>query len=330
MDNEFKKVYEEIQKHKIELEKLRIPANKAAVEGGKKIMNFLFICVVAPMILFLVMLIIFSLENEAIMNILSTILSICSNKFVILIAFFVLLLSFVKSSKKMGDIQLKYHDAYKKLVVEPIIKLVGENLEYHPNEGLLKTLYNEANFGGNYSSYESSNLILGKYKNYDLNWAFCKTTYESDEGRCVDFEGVVVCCNCIKKIDTNLKIVFNVLEKGDSYEKNMKKITLENIHFENYFNIYGDDEIKALQYITADVMEKLVEFRKKYGYQFDISIYANKVYVRFKNINGSFRPPYDLYATNLTDTKNIYNVLNRTIFISRYLAKTLNEKANLI
>lgn len=36
MDNEFKKVYEEIQKHKMELEKLRIPANKAAVEGGRK------------------------------------------------------------------------------------------------------------------------------------------------------------------------------------------------------------------------------------------------------------------------------------------------------
>mgnify|MGYP003300021593 CR=1 FL=1 len=86
----------------MELEKLGIPANKATVEGGKKFMNFLFICVIAPMLLFLVMLIIFSLENEAIMNILITILSICSNKFVILIAFLVLLLSFVKSSKKWG------------------------------------------------------------------------------------------------------------------------------------------------------------------------------------------------------------------------------------
>lgn len=200
MDNEFQKVYEEIKKHKKELEELRIPANKAAVEGGKKFMNFLFICgVVAPMIILVVMLTVFSLENETIMNILITILSICSNKFVILIAFLLFLVGLVKSAKKLGDVQLKYHDAYKQLVVEPLIKLVGENLEYHPNEGLLKNLYNEAKFDGHYSFYESSNLILGKYKNYDLTWAFCKTTYESDDSRVVDFQGVVVCCNCIKK-----------------------------------------------------------------------------------------------------------------------------------
>lgn len=43
----------------------------------------------------------------------------------------------------------------------------------------------------------------------------------------------------------------------------MKKITLDNISFENHFNIYGEDKIKVLQFITADVMDKLVEFRKK-------------------------------------------------------------------
>ncbi len=65
------------------------------------------------------------------------------------------------------------------------------------------------------------------------------------------------------------------------FNQSKKKVNMDSVEFEEYFNVLCDDKIMATRIVTADIMEMLVKFYKEYYLDFEIIIYKNKIYMRF-------------------------------------------------
>ena len=179
----------------------------------------------------------------------------------------------------------KFTPLFKEKVVKPFIKNIDENLEYFPNQGMSSTIYKQGEFES-YDNYRSEDLIQGTLDNkYKVQMAEVHTEDEStdSEGNTTTttiFWGIFGNVDCAKNIQTSLKIrsdkgVFGKMFKGKT------KIEMDSQEFEKYFDIYGENKIIAMQILTADVMNTMIEFRKQSKIQYELTIKQDQIYIRF-------------------------------------------------
>ena len=80
-----------------------------------------------------------------------------------------------------------------------------------------------------------------------------------------------------------------------------------------------------MQLLTADIMEKILEFKKKTGENFDIFISENNIYLRF-HCGSMFEPT--LVKKEILDEKSLrtyYDILNFVNDLSRKIIKIIDE-----
>ena len=63
--------------------------------------------------------------------------------------------------------------------------------------------------------------------------------------------------------------------------KGKTKIEMDSQEFEKYFDIYGENKIIAMQILTADVMNTMIEFREQSKIQYELTIKQDQIYIRF-------------------------------------------------
>lgn len=103
------------------------------------------------------------------------------------------------------------------------------------------------------------------------------------------------------------------------------RINLDSQEFEEYFDVYCTDKIIAMQLLTADIMQFLVNFQKDIGMDYEITINNNCVYIRFLSGETFERAK----ATKLLLDKNIlykyYKMLNFTFTLTYKLINLIKE-----
>ena len=62
--------------------------------------------------------------------------------------------------------------------------------------------------------------------------------------------------------------------------KNLK-VELDSQEFEKNFNVYCTDKIIALQLLTADIMQLLINFKYEMNMNYEITIKNSNIYIRF-------------------------------------------------
>ena len=100
-------------------------------------------------------------------------------------------------------------------------------------------------------------------------------TYEDSNGetktrRVTIFHGLFAKIIMDKSIDSELRITRNrgILSKN--------KLKMDSSKFEKYFDVEASNKIIGMQILTADIMEKLIEFREKTNMEFDVYIKYNE------------------------------------------------------
>lgn len=96
--------------------------------------------------------------------------------------------------------------------------------------------------------------------------------------------------------------------------------------FEKYFDVKAANKILAMQILTADIMEELVEFENKTKMKYDIYIKNNNIYLRFYSANLQISAE-DL-KNGVLDKKIInkyFYLINFTYNLSSKLINTINE-----
>ena len=155
------------------------------------------------------------------------------------------------------------------------------------------------------------------------------------------FYGLFEKIELYNKIDFNLKI-FSYKNKENSKLYN-DKIEMDFSEFENNFDVFASDRIIAMQLLTLDIMEELLEFKNKTKEDFDIFI-NNNIYLRFncgsifemdmekdllnEDIKTVIKLKMEEQKGGILNKKSIelyYNILKLTYELSVKLIKIIDE-----
>ena len=210
-----------------------------------------------------------------------------------------------------GEIySIEYIKIYKENILPNFVKFVNPNLTYsyqkhqkykdykgyktYEEKEEIEKEYIDADFDGTSFDYiTEEDWVDGQidenhfFKVTDID---VKQEYIDNDGdrrtRSV-FKGLFYSLEADKDIGTCLKININQnngIEGAENY-----KIQMDSSEFEDFFDVYCDDKILAVRILTADIMETIMNFYKKYYIPFEICYRNNKIYTRFY-IEDMFEP----------------------------------------
>ena len=221
----------------------------------------------------------------------------------------------------------KYLELYKKRIIKSIIDNFYNNVKYLPFEKMPENIYKEVNYE-NYNKYYSDDYFIGLIDNKNkIEMAEVVTkeerTYEDSEGNTksqdiLKFKGLFSKIEIEKSIENELQI-----SKNNKSKRN--KVEMDSQEFEKSFDVNCTNKIVAMQILTADIMEELISFKKKYKIEYDIYIKNNIIYLRFHcgNMFEAGNLKKGIVDKNLLE--KYFNILNFTYKVSNKLIKTIND-----
>ena len=243
--------------------------------------------------------------------------------------FFVNLIAFVITcliSKKQNAYKLEF----KQVIIKKLIDNFYDNLEYYPLKEMPERIYEKPNYNEYYNEYHSEDYFEGQIKNkYYIDMAEVFTehveTHTDSEGnthttRITIFHGLFAKVTSEKSITSELRIVQDKIGK---YNKN--RLNMDSSEFEKYFDVITDNKIIAMQLLTADVMEEMIEFENKTNMKYDIVVKENEIYLRF-HCGDMFEPQSVRKGIiNKAQLKKYFYMLNFTYNLSNRLIELINE-----
>lgn len=216
---------------------------------------------------------------------------------------------------------------FKEQIIKNMINNFYDKSEYFPNKEMPRNIYGEGKYES-YDNYYSDDYVEGKIDDkYLIDMAEVHTereeTYKDSDGNTrtrtyTIFYGIFAKITMDKSINSNLRIASNYSGYGNRLE-------MDSSEFEKEFNVYASDKIIGMQILTADIMEDILDFKKKTNQKFDIFINEKNIYIRF-HCGPMFEPI--IRKKQILDEKSLnmyYNILKFVYDLSNKLIKTIEE-----
>lgn len=222
----------------------------------------------------------------------------------------------------------KYTKIFKQKVIEPFVKNIDENLNYNPSKGIASVLYRRGEFEhfDRYSSEDAIEGILdGKYqvRMAEVHTQDVSTDSKGRTHTYTLFHGIFGNVECAKNINTNIKIYSDKGILGNIF-KGKTKIEMDSTEFEKYFDINSENKIIAMQILTSDVMQMMIEFRKQSKIKYELTIKENQIYIRF-HTGDVFEPKMFTHALDYDMLKRYYDIIEFIFKVSREINKVIEN-----
>ncbi len=218
-----------------------------------------------------------------------------------------------------------YTATFKGKVINAFIKEYSQDLAYKPTMGISQLVYRQAQFEY-YDRYYTEDLITGILDGkYPINMAEVKTQTETtdsdgDTSTTTVFHGLFAEVEINKTVNGNIKIRRNGINLFNSNDK----IEMDSGEFEKKFNVYATDKIVAMQLLTADIMQMLLDFKEQSKVTPEMTIENNKLYIRFAT-GGVFEAKLMKSALDYDVLKKYYDIINFTLSITEKFLKNIEE-----
>ena len=228
--------------------------------------------------------------------------------------------------------QNEYKSKYKEKVVKTFIKSYDENLSYTPEGNIPSQIYRSAGFETSYDRYFSDDLITGTIDGHKIMMGEVHTEREEEhtdsEGHTTTtyvtiFHGMFGNVKINNKYNGEIKVHSDKGKLGNLFS-GKKRIEMDSTEFEKYFDVYADDKIQAMQILTSDIMEQMINFINESKIKFEITINKSELYIRFKT-GKMFEANLFRSSVNFDTLKKVYNIINFTFDITRNLIKVTEE-----
>lgn len=236
-----------------------------------------------------------------------------------------IILSIIFSKNK-----IKYVKMYKEKIIKKIMNNFYGNLEYFPEKGMPKYIYQEPKYNEYYNKYNSEDYLEAVInEKYSIQMAEVLTekeeTHRDSDGKTSTttytiFHGLFAKVIMNKSINGELKILQN---GATTFDK--KQLKMDSGEFEKYFDVSATDKIVGMQLLTADVMEELMAFVKKTNMQYDVIIKNDILYLRFHC--GSMFEPANIKKgyLNQESLREYFYMLNFTYNLSNRLIELIEN-----
>ena len=189
----------------------------------------------------------------------------------------------VRFYKFMDDYKGKYYNAISEFLLNKYysdVKLYKDDV-FNVKEEFNNVKY--VKYKTKINHYNSMELSYKEYIIRSMNISASVSAGETDTS---------IFCGLFNKIflseDTGVRL--SIVNKKDYYGKQIPdaKIDIDSTEFENKFNVYADDKVKAMQILTADVMEIFKQMYKVSKDGFEVAIIKNKMYLRIPRYRQLF------------------------------------------
>ena len=214
----------------------------------------------------------------------------------------------------LNTTQTDYAKSFKENIVAEIIKYLGaENLQYYCNEFVLKTDFKESKLFYSGNTYKGDDLIIGEINSLNFQCSELHIKDITRSGTCKIFDGLFF----VIDLPVNIQIPFGTNSNFGS------EILLDNTEFNELFKVFGNDSTEVFYILSSKVIEKMVNFVRKTGHNFQFSFKGNKLYIAIESapMKRFFEPPifkslwdYKIYDEIVMDFKLIFELLNQLEF----------------
>lgn len=223
--------------------------------------------------------------------------------------------------------KVEYSRLYKERLIKSMLCNFFSDVEYYPYNGINRDIYNSGLYNEYYNEYESDDCVEAVIDNKNaIRLAEVHTvdvqTHRNSGGsshttRTTKFYGLFAQINIDTYLDCSLRI------RPHDFWKNGNEVEMDSNEFQKIFDVESKDRIKAMQFLTHDVMEELISFKKYLGSYFDIYITGNSIYIRL-HVGNLFESVIDkkevIYKKTAERYFNIlqffYNLSKKIIAIS--------------
>lgn len=103
------------------------------------------------------------------------------------------------------------------------------------------------------------------------------------------------------------------------------RMQLDSPEFEKVFDVYASDKIIAMQLLTADIMQDLVQFYNKMGIDYELTIRENYMYMRFWCGEMFEAAKLNKVSIDRNTLYKYYRMLDFIFSITNKMVKVLNE-----
>ena len=252
---------------------------------------------------------------------LGLILTLITKQIAIIIIFIGISFIYVLSSKNAR----KYKNFFKENVIKKFVKEYCDTLEYIPETGVPSYEYSEAEFE-NFDNYYTEDLITGLLDNkYKILMAEVHTEDKSTDSHgnttyTTLFRGLFAKIELEKLINANIKIRRNQLSLFGKKEK----LEMDSGEFEKNFDIYSTDKIIAMQLLTADIMQMLLDFKEQNKITPEMTLKNNTLYIRFAT-GKMFEANILKKSLDYETLQKYYNTIDFTLSITEKFLKNIEE-----
>ena len=236
------------------------------------------------------------------------------------IVFIPAVMYFIYKYKKYNEI---YVENYKDKIIKNFVTYINNNLNYHQYGGKhLFNYYLDAKFDDkNFNSFVTDDYIEGFNEN-NTKIEMCNIAIENvnDNGEFLNlsYEGIF----SITKLNIYLSEELRIKKNSYSLKNNYNKVEMDSKEFEKYFDVYSNSNILAMEILTHDIMEELVQFYTTYKIKFELVIKNDNIYIRF-DTGVMFEPNILKKSNDMNVLWVYYNILvfvtNLTIKINKLL-----------
>jgi len=206
-----------------------------------------------------------------------------------------------------------YIPTFKSSIIARIIKFVDKNLDYLASDYIDDSDFIRSNiFNIDHNVYVGDDYISGKIGETEIEFSEIFSAYSGESGTNSStyshliFKGLFFIADFNKNFTGRIVVLPDKAErflgrlgsKLQSRNRNRSHlIKLEDCEFEKYFIVYGDDQVTARYVLSTNLMNRIMDFKKKTGKSIYLSFVNSKIYLAIPYSKSLFEPR--LYKTLL-------------------------------
>ncbi len=176
----------------------------------------------------------------------------------------------------------------KRTIFPTLFKSIDSNLIYDDVMRISRDKFIDSNlFASSNCSYSPQDCLATKIFDKDVKMCELEVQTGSGKNRHTVFSGIFLNIVLDKKMQSDMKIVYNTSKDFGIIKTlfaNEDKVNLENIEFENEYDVYCSDQIYARKIITLTFMEKLLYATNKLNRRIKISFKNNNIYIAISGL----------------------------------------------
>jgi hypothetical protein len=223
----------------------------------------------------------------------------------------------------------EYRRGFKYIILRKLIAFVEPGLEYRPQDGLPKSLFEAAGlFQHKIDRYRCEDLVQGKVGKTQITFsevhAEYKTTTRTSKGGTQThwhtiFKGLFLMADFNKQFHGRTVVLPDTAEKlFGSFGQTLQSwcasvgqlVRLEDPEFEKEFVVYGTDQIEARYILSTSLMERILAFRHKAATDIYLSFLGSRVFVAISIQKDLFEPKMFSSALEFDTIAEYYDQLH--------------------